>query len=399
MNSDGLITAPVNVKADIAKVLATNNTNLSSLCTHQNINKYSKKKPVRYPNIPSRNTDWWKSIDGDCGLDVQLNNYLDSYKNDTAYAYKRPRGGTSEPYREADFDGYYHYAKPFIRTHITKGFLENINFAYVKYYRFSIDYIETSDTDLTFADLDSVFYNGIENVYIAYDVYNRNPITDSSAQLKRSVVNDISISNPNGRLIDIEFDESDVGQTIYVLLYLKDTQLPMTAPIPYDDNNYMLLSFKVTNLVGLSGDMINIAGVGESSWFSLTGSVSPSNAFSTNFGDKDIQIQTTLKNNNTSNDNITNYDFRLRVTGTDVNNQSATYTFTPTFLNGMNGSPIYSLSLPSSTTVTTVLSYGKIFQNFIKSTSNKFVNLYLDAKLKSSNDWYPIATRGLFIKQ
>lgn len=397
--SNGRFSKPIRLKEDLANFFGLS-ANLGNIIVNGSINKWSKHKPVRYPDFPPRDLAWWKGIDGDCGLDVKINDYLNAYKNGNAYEYKKPRGNSyKEPYRALDFDGYNHNAQPFIKTHISNGFLENINYAYTKYYRFSIEYIETSETDLVFSDLDLVFYNGVENVYLAYDVYSKNPLTNNSAQLKRTVVSDYNITSASGKQIEITFDDSDVGQTIYVLLYLKDTQLPMTAPIPYDDDNYMLLSFKVTELVGLSGNMINIAGIGDLSWTSLTGSVSPTNAFSTNYGQKEIQIQTTLTNNNTVADNISNYDFRLRVTGTNISNQSVTEIFTPTFLSNMNGVPIYSLSIGASSTVTTVLSCGKIFEDFINSSANKFITMYLDAKLKSSNDWYSIANRGLFIKE
>lgn len=367
---------------------------------HNKTNKWAKYKPVRYNVVSTDSTpNWWKAQNGDCGLEVELNNYLTAYRNGTAYAYKSPRGEDAEPFRLCDFIGYDHSAEPFIKTHLENGFMQNINFSYTKNYRFSIEYVETSESSLTFSDLNGVFYNGIENVYLAYDVYSKNPITDTTAALKRSVVNEYNISSPQGKNISIDFDESDVGQTVYVLLYLKDPELPMTAPIPYDDNNYMLLSFKVIELVGLSGDMLNIAEIGQSTWFSLTGSVTPSNAYSTGYGEKEIQMQISLKNNNTSVENISNYNFRIRVVGANVNNVMYEKTVTPTFLNGMNGSPIYSLQIPVSQTVNTVLNCGKLFQEYINKAQSKLVNMYLEAKLTSSNEWYTIANRGLFIKE
>ncbi len=403
--SNGIITAPISA-SDPYNVLGVSKTSsgydVGYICSnnHGKINKWAKFKPVRYNVTSTENvTNWWKSQDGDCGLDIGINNYLSAYRNGTAYTYKAPRGGSSEPFRLTDFVNYNHNAQPFIKTHIKENFKQNINYATTNYYKFSIELVETSSTDLVFSDLNSVFYNGINNVYIAYDVYNKNPITDNTASIKRSVVNEINISNPAGKQIEIKFDDSDVGQTVYVLLYLKDTELPMTAPIPYDENNYILLTFQVTEIVGIDGNLLNIAAKGQTQWFSLTGSVSPTNAFSTNYGQNDIQMQITLKNNNITTDNISNYNFRVRVNGTNTSNVNYEKTITPLFLNSMNGSPIYSLQLPTSQTVTTIIDCGKLFDEYINNNQSKIVNIYLDAKLKTSNDWKMIGNRGLFIKQ
>lgn len=69
MNSNGKITAPVNFKADVATVLGTSNTTESALCTNANINMWAKYKPVVLNSVaPDRNSEWWKSTDGNCGI-------------------------------------------------------------------------------------------------------------------------------------------------------------------------------------------------------------------------------------------------------------------------------------------------------------------------------------------
>ena len=50
MNSNGIITAPINAKADVATVLGVSSTSVTTLCTSPNINKWAKYKPVAINN-------------------------------------------------------------------------------------------------------------------------------------------------------------------------------------------------------------------------------------------------------------------------------------------------------------------------------------------------------------
>lgn len=68
--------------------------NVSGLCIHANVNKWSKKKPTSMVGFP---TEWYKASDNFYGLDPV---------ND--WAYIKPSGGPSSPYRLGDFRGYEH---------------------------------------------------------------------------------------------------------------------------------------------------------------------------------------------------------------------------------------------------------------------------------------------------
>lgn len=117
-NASGLITAPVRDKADVATVLGVSNCGVSYLCSNQHgkIAPWSRRKPIRLSTIsPNRSGQWWKGDDGNCGISPKsFSNYRDIYNycdgSMNGWQYLPPTGGSTSPYRLADFDGYYHYA-------------------------------------------------------------------------------------------------------------------------------------------------------------------------------------------------------------------------------------------------------------------------------------------------
>lgn len=128
-NSGGIISRPVSQR-DIQTVLGISSSvnKLSQLCTHANINKWAKYKPIKYAanGIMSQydftnecwksDSTWWKGSGGTCGFTVfTCNSLSDVISNTTGgmngWGYNgTPTGGTY-PYREADFIGYNHNAK------------------------------------------------------------------------------------------------------------------------------------------------------------------------------------------------------------------------------------------------------------------------------------------------
>lgn len=80
---------------------------LGRLCTHANINKWSKYKPVRFPKDGELTEAEWKST-----------NYgLGSGTTGDVYSGK-PIGGSISPFRISDFVGYNHDAKPPVSVEI-----------------------------------------------------------------------------------------------------------------------------------------------------------------------------------------------------------------------------------------------------------------------------------------
>lgn len=119
-HSNGKITAPVSLHADVYSVLGISKSgtfyDLGYACgnSHGKINPWSKYKPVNYDGIDTSGKTWWKGRDGNCGINIhRLNNYQDAvnYANGSmnGWVYSAPSGG-SNPYRLTDFVGYNHNA-------------------------------------------------------------------------------------------------------------------------------------------------------------------------------------------------------------------------------------------------------------------------------------------------
>ena len=98
----------------VGSTLGTTSRNVSTLCTHSAINKWSKYKPIEMDDAaPDRNSLWYEGDDGCCGFkqnsiifnDISL--LVQAYNNGTTYQYQPP---TSYK-RLADFGGYEHNAK------------------------------------------------------------------------------------------------------------------------------------------------------------------------------------------------------------------------------------------------------------------------------------------------
>ena len=115
-NSNGVISAPVSID-DVKAVLGESSNDLATLCTSSNINMWSKYKPVRLAtNFPDLSGTWYRADDGDLGIQIGkgATTNLGTLYAGASFTYKRPGGGSSQPYRLGDFVGYNQNAKPFL---------------------------------------------------------------------------------------------------------------------------------------------------------------------------------------------------------------------------------------------------------------------------------------------
>lgn len=123
-NNNGIISAPIGLASDIYAVLGLAAKNgcydLAYACNniHGKINRWAKFKPTRVGDTPQTPTDWWKGLDGMCGLDVPIyytQGNLDSgfihdvISGDAAWGYLAPRE-QADWSRLTDFEGYNHNA-------------------------------------------------------------------------------------------------------------------------------------------------------------------------------------------------------------------------------------------------------------------------------------------------
>ena len=108
-------------QSDMTQISSRNTFDLGRLCTHTNINKWSKYKPIHHSGLQilseSARTD--RQGDGEYyGVKIRMDSMDMSSLHNVTFAYNRPKGGASSPYRLSDFinengtAGYNHLAKP-----------------------------------------------------------------------------------------------------------------------------------------------------------------------------------------------------------------------------------------------------------------------------------------------
>lgn len=108
-------------QSDMAQISSRNTFDLGRLCTHANINKWAKYKPIHHSGLQilseSARTD--RQGDGEYyGVMIRMNSGDMASLHNVTFAYNRPKGGASSPYRLSDFinengtAGYNHLAQP-----------------------------------------------------------------------------------------------------------------------------------------------------------------------------------------------------------------------------------------------------------------------------------------------
>lgn len=108
-------------QSDMTQISSRNTFDLGRLCTHTNINKWAKYKPIHHSGLQilseSARTD--RQGDGEFyGVKIRMDSMNMSSLHNVTFAYNRPKGGASSPYRLSDFineagtAGYNHLAKP-----------------------------------------------------------------------------------------------------------------------------------------------------------------------------------------------------------------------------------------------------------------------------------------------
>lgn len=108
-------------QSDMTQISSRNTFDLGRLCTHANINKWAKYKPIHHSGLQilseSARTD--RQGDGEYyGVKIRMDSMAMSSLHNVTFAYNRPKGGASSPYRLSDFinengtAGYNHLAQP-----------------------------------------------------------------------------------------------------------------------------------------------------------------------------------------------------------------------------------------------------------------------------------------------
>lgn len=229
----GKITAPVSID-DIKNCFGLSINDLGALITKANINVWAKYKPTVYPSpFPD---DWYKSKDGNYGLNITVDNRVSSWsalvaeysKANNGYIniYNRPTGGADAPYRLGDFRGYNHNAKPEIDDYLA-----------------ATNYIEDSPISLSVAynaitvDGDQVSYKDVEvyrGLYFGY------VITDISGKTLKLIATASTTSS---------YEVKIAARTLLAGTY---KLYPMFCNVDYSTNHTLraMYCYAVPNLAG-----------------------------------------------------------------------------------------------------------------------------------------------------
>lgn len=195
-NDDRIISAPVSIN-DVKEILNESSNDLATLCTNEDINMWSKYKPVNNTlkfvkdTVNSDNNTWKEAVDGkgwwlgeiDRGGRAARAMYFptitskSNFKDGSCHPqYVKPSGGELSPYRITDFIGYYDNAVAPMRVLISsqneigKEWSCNIQVVDANNYE---DFDSSYDPKHCYTWNDILDMLGVENIYPAVLVVNK----------------------------------------------------------------------------------------------------------------------------------------------------------------------------------------------------------------------------------
>lgn len=200
-------------------------TDVGSLCTYSGVNKWAKFKPVRLPEIaPVRGlaSDWYKSINGNCGLNVPNYTTMSSMfialrGGAVMWNYLLPTGGATQPFRLADFGGYEHSAQPpFVPMN-----LADMYYASNGTMGAALDLRVQSEYELTLDDIGYTWNLG--------EMYFGVAISKQGTTRYKYMTESTTISVGGGGGIDVPID-SELGNYDVVYFLAENPKTSITAP-------------------------------------------------------------------------------------------------------------------------------------------------------------------------
>lgn len=118
-------------KTDISIMMVRNalgypSTDLGTLCRCNNVNMWSRYKPVPFPHDSvNAYPNWWQGNYGRCGINIpDVGSNFDQMMT-ANWTRDIPAGGSAAPFRLGDFRGYNHDAKVVIGTTLTDDVVVN----------------------------------------------------------------------------------------------------------------------------------------------------------------------------------------------------------------------------------------------------------------------------------
>lgn len=229
---------------NVRNALGYPSTDLGTLCSCDNINMWSKYKPVRYNFTYDRPSNWWKSGLANCGIVYNIFDNAQALMNglssNNGYTYQKPLGGANSPYRLGDFAGYKTDARPPFQANQFEG----------EYYQsdnvmpLNLISYPTNEYELTAEDVYSV---SLSNMYFG------------AAFLRSGYTSPMWITTSTTGLnqqLQVPLNEFYTDETYYAAVFICDTpntslsaQIKTGKFIPLPNSSRQEIVIKGTNLI------------------------------------------------------------------------------------------------------------------------------------------------------
>jgi hypothetical protein len=368
--SNNIITAPVSI-SDVQNVLGVSDNKLSVLCTHSNINKWSKFKPIR-SDIQGSLSDFSAS-DGNWGLTIptieDINNLVSEYPN-AKWEYNLPRGaGNQEYYRLRDFNGYNHAAVPPVRSGHKKGEVISINGYDLPSMKYEVETTPNGENNLQLSDFNSNIWRAHLAIRLYYSATKNMGDSDVGTYVKTVYQDEDTIVNGYPyvwfdvpAVPDADFAIcDDLAYYTQVVPYMYDKYTGL-YPLPFDDDNYWLTTYKVEYQSKLSGIVYEISYDGIT-WM-------PKNAVNTKPTNWDGTVYLWLTLANKDGGNFTLYPYKGGGTfqvlvGTNDGGITSTKYVTPTIIDGLDKkNELSCVSVPNGAATSVYLKVPELFSTY-----------------------------------
>lgn len=286
--SNGKITAPVSID-DVKSVLRESSNDVATLCKSDNINKWSKNKPIKHnclfkpteaqkkeANYGISNIPYYKLL-GKMTQDV-INGSMKNATNistlDTRiepWHYQQPIGGYASPYRLGDFDGYFANASAPIGA-ITETEIESSLSGKV-----SVVFNKNTDTvsSLTFNDLASE--KDFSNQYLGLCLSNGNKSFYMTQKIGFDEGDDVTISMLDSFGIFFRtaklfpYFDNKTRLVLVAFVFISTTPIVADKNITTNNNVFTPLYFTKCNIV-ISKKDINVE-LTTYAWWTFKGSI------------------------------------------------------------------------------------------------------------------------------
>jgi hypothetical protein len=232
------------VKAELGA--ATND--VGQLCIHPNINKWSKRKPVKFPTVVELTYAQLQSVN--FGLSAPSNNT--NYQNviGVKWIYNKPTGGSSEPFRLSDFGGYDKEAAAIIT--IPDGVAFNRSSVSNYMYQIAINRGGASSTSIGIDDFTTAIGNMYAGVIVVkggltYMVTAPDTLANSGGSITFNTSTPPFNTDGSGLIYNILSTQAVPS----VMLLQNVSPAPLFTSVPVADNANDTISLTITSGIGV----------------------------------------------------------------------------------------------------------------------------------------------------